>query len=409
MAYKINRHDEYVIAPDGIATVKDVSRLRSELMQLSPEFYELEPAEIIEIYLDEEDLPLIGETDKPDWSKYGWVLARMAISSKNEKDYVELKPLDTNIKEYPLPGEFVIAVDYFGLKYYTQKINYSNSVNSNSYPGLTRWTTSIQKEFKIVDFKENSKIRQLQAEEGDIIFNGRFGQSIRFGSNITEIVNADNSIEPDTGREDSSNIIIRAGQGEEPTIDYKPVKEDINKDGSSLWMTTNQNVPLVPAAIGRYDLHRPKKFEGNQVILNSDRIVFNAKGEDLNIYAKRSVNIISENRIVLEGHGSTDDTFGVFLGGTDTKSKARLQPVLAGDQMMKLFETLIRHLIEFSGKMMVAKSSFAGMLVYLGEVNDPSAKLFGELSDLITRMEEPKSRVVKVLLDQNIGKIISKE
>ena len=138
MAYKINRHDEYIVAPDGLATVKDVSRLRSELMQLSPEFYELEPAEIIEIYLDEEDLPLIGETDKPNWSKYGWVLARMAISSKNERDYVELKPLDTNIKEYPMPGEYVIVADYFGDLYYTQKLNIHNSVNLNSFPGLSK-------------------------------------------------------------------------------------------------------------------------------------------------------------------------------------------------------------------------------------------------------------------------------
>jgi|ETN01SMinimDraft_4_1059930.scaffolds.fasta_scaffold11705_2 hypothetical protein len=408
MAYKINRDDEYIVHPDGPASMKDVGRVYNKIMQATPEFYELEPAEIIEIYLDEEDLPLVKGTEEPDWSKYGWALARMSISSKHDVDYVEIRPLETNIKEYPLPGEVVIVVEYFGDKYYTQKLNLHNSVNLNFHPGLSNISPDKQK-FKIVDFKADPKIRQLQAEEGDLLFNGRFGQSIRFGSNITEIVNADDSIEPDTGRENSPNIIIRAGQGEEPTIDYKPVKEDINKDGSSMWMTSNQNVPLVPAVVGRYDLYRPKKFEGNQVILNSDRIVFNARGEDLNIYAKRSVNIISEKRIVLEGHGDGDDTFGVFLGGTDTKSEARLQPVIAGDQMMLLFEKLISHLIHFSGKLSVAKSSFAGMLVYLGEVNDPANKLFGELQELITRMEEPKSRVAKVLLDQSIGKIISKD
>jgi len=42
-------------------------------------------------------------------------------------------------------------------------------------------------------------------------------------------------------------------------------------------------------------------------------------------------------------------------------------------------------------------------------MNDPAAELYGALSDLSTRMEEPKSRVAKVLLDQNIGKIISEE
>jgi len=63
----------------------------------------------------------------------------------------------------------------------------------------------------------------------------------------------------------------------------------------------------------------------------------------------------------------------------------------------------------FSLKQSFAQSSFAGKLVYLGKMNDPAAELYGALSDLSTRMEEPKSRVAKVLLDQNIGKIISEE
>ena len=34
-----------------------------------------------------------------------------------------IKPLDTNIKEYPMPGEYVIVAKYFDDSYYTQKIN----------------------------------------------------------------------------------------------------------------------------------------------------------------------------------------------------------------------------------------------------------------------------------------------
>ena len=76
---------------------------------------------------------------------------------------------------------------------------------------------------------------------------------------------------------------------------------------------------------------------------------------------------------------------------------------------MKLFKTLIDKLMAFSFKLMFAQSSFAEKLVYLGKINDPAAELYGALLDLSTRMEEPKSRVAKVLLDQNIGKIISEE
>jgi len=392
MAYKINRHDEYVIAPDGIATVKDVSRLRSELMQLSPEFYELEPAEIIEIYLDEEDLPLIGETDKPDWSKYGWVLARMAISSKNEKDYVELKPLDTNIKEYPLPGEFVIAVDYFGLKYYTQKINYSNSVNSNSYPGLTRWTTSIQKEFKIVDFKENSKIRQLQAEEGDIIFNGRFGQSIRFGSNITEKIKDDNTIDSDTGKENSPNIIIRTGQSD-PKWDLdkfvnRPVLEDINNDNSSIWMTTNQTVPFKPSSVSKIKNQFVKKFDGNQIILNSDRMIFNSRLDNTYIFSNKIVDISANEEIVLQ----IPEKGAVKLGDAEA-----VQPVLGGDQTMKLFDKLLGVISEFCIQISGAVGGGnIGIPVPLTQINVAAVQLNSSILALKLRLDEPKSKTVTV-------------
>ena len=33
MAYKINRDDEFIVEPDGLASVKDVGRFKRELMQ----------------------------------------------------------------------------------------------------------------------------------------------------------------------------------------------------------------------------------------------------------------------------------------------------------------------------------------------------------------------------------------
>jgi hypothetical protein len=421
MAYKINRNDEYIVEPDGIASIRDIRRMLTSTG--SPEFYELEPAEVIEVFLDEEDLPL-NEDDKPDWSKYGYARVRMAISHETAGDYIDVAPLDSNIKQYPYPTEYVTVVNYFGKNYYTQKLNLLHSVNSNNFPGLSISYNPQANEIykKNLPAIQDSTIREIDSEEGDITFNGRFGNTIRFGSNIKEIKTED-GVKEDTGQLKSPNIIIRAGQlldaekfgkgkiVEEYLKNYpnRPIKEDINLDGSSIWMTTNQVIPLEPSTIGRYDLHRPEKFEGKQIIINSDRLVFNTKLEDINFYSKRSVNIIAEDRIVLEGHGTSNPTFGVFIGGADVKAKARLQPILAGDQMMKLFKTLIDKLMAFSLKQSFAQSSFAGKLVYLGKMNDPAAELYGALSDLSTRMEEPKSRVAKVLLDQNIGKIISEE
>jgi len=368
MAYKINRDDEFIVLPDGPVSAREVRKHMKQ--QRTPEFYELEAAEVIEVFVDEEDLPkILSGTNKgqPDWSKYGYINARMVISNTGSQNIIPIAPMDPNIKQYPYPGEYVVVANYFGELFYSQKINLLNKVDTNILPGLSK----VQKPFLKESYKDNlpnianSNIRQLNAEEGDITFNGRFGQSIRFGSNIKEVIKDDETTDVNTGKQKSPNIIIRAGQADpahesipvdkkwkldHPDNKGRPVKEDINLDKSSIWVTTDQVVPLKPSTLGRYDLHRPEKFEGNQIILNSDRLVFNTKLEDINFYSKRSVNIIAEDRIVLEGHGTSNPTFGVFIGGADVKAKARLQPILAGDQMMKLFKTLIDKLMAFSLK-----------------------------------------------------------
>ena len=312
---------------EGFATLQDVySAIKSTP---TSEFYELELAEVIEVWLDEEDLPPIetGENiGERDWSKYGWIKARLFYSSVNEKDYRIMKPMDTNIKEYPYPGEAVITAQYVlggeGDYYYTQKMNFYNSVNTNSYPGISKFLTHFTKDTVPEDWKENLPtiadfgIRQLNVEEGDIAFNGRFGQSIRFGSNIKNVIKDDKIVDVNTGKEKSPNIIIRAGQGEVPTIKNKPVKEDINKDGSSLWMTTDQLVPLTHEKSQVTDLNPKFKTDssGKQIVLTSDRLVFNSRKNTF-LYSDNDINLVSKNRIVLEGHEN------VYLGTAPEQGK----------------------------------------------------------------------------------------
>ena len=165
MAYKINRTDEHIVLPDGPASAREVRRAMKQ--QKNPEFYELEPAEVIKVYLDEEDLPKLAN-DKPDYSQYGFIEARMCISNDGEHDIILVAPLEVNIKDYPYPGEYVIVVEYFGTKFYTQKLNLYNNVDTNILPGLSK----IHNPWKREGYKDNLPkvkdrgIRQLKAEEG---------------------------------------------------------------------------------------------------------------------------------------------------------------------------------------------------------------------------------------------------
>jgi len=393
MAYKINRSDETVILPDGPATIRDVQRY--VIQKGTPEFYELEAAEVIEVFVDEEDLPkILNGTNKgqPDWSKYGYINARMVISNTGSQNIIPIAPMDPNIKQYPYPGEYVVVANYFGELFYSQKINLLNKVDTNILPGLSK----VQKPFLRESYKDNlpnianSNIRQLDAEEGDITFNGRFGQSIRFGSNVKEIKTSDSTV-PDTGKLNSPNIIIRAGQGVTESIPKKPVKENINLDGSSIWMTTDQTVDIkldnshsgfIWADKGRYG------FEGNRITINSDGLIFNSKKNNILMSSMGFIGLTANTEIGLE---VPNDTGRVLLGDGLAD-----QPVLGGDQTMELFGLLIDYLLEFSNQLAPAMGSIINFPVPIPHIPISCSNLMTKLQTLKTRMNEPKSKTVHV-------------
>ena len=318
----------------------------------STEFYELEATEVIDVIFDEADLPLEAD-GTPTYSLVGAIKGRM-VNSQHKQPESRLgwiQPMDANIKQYPLIGEYVIVGRYLGRYYYAQTINMLGSPNSNSYPGysgdkasLTDNTTrrhahnrsvevattktpnkAASGEFTVGDpFVPNPLIRQLQPTFGDVIFNGRLGQSIRFGSNP-------DTLEP--------NILIRAGQltdaeafGKTADVDdlkdnaNKPVMEDINADGSSLWITSDQEVPLEVAI--ESDL--TPTIDGKQIILNSDRLLFNAKnGGDIFCYSANDINFIATTQIVVESPK-------ILLGNVEAT-----EPVVKGQVLVDLLLELI--------------------------------------------------------------------
>ena len=394
MAYKINRSDEHIVLPDGPATVRDIQKY--VIQRGTPEFYELEPAEVIEVILDESDFSendhpaTLNEDGKPKWKYYGYIRARMAIS---DEDIKLIAPLDSNIKEYPYPGEYVIVVNYFGDAYYTQKLNMYNSVNLNSFPGLSKiwdpWTGEGYKEnlSKIGD----PRVRQLKAEEGDIIFSGRFGQSIRFGSNVKELIDTNQNLLPDTGKPVSPNVIIRAGQGVKDPTPYKPIKEDINLDGSSIWMTTNQKVDIKldnSHSTFIWADRGSEGFGGNRITINSDGLIFNSKKNNILMSSMGFIGLTANTEIGLE---VPNDTGRVLLGDGLAD-----QPVLGGDQTMELFGLLIDYLLEFSNQLSPAMGSIIDTPVPIPHIPISCATLITKLSTLKRRMDEPKSKTVHV-------------
>jgi len=176
------------------------------------------------------------------------------IGSKPDNDKPSnliAKPLFTNLIQYPLLEEVVLILTApsIGLNddpqtqtfYYLATIGLWNSIHHNAFPDIDNFKGDLN--FGNT-FKEKSNVRNLLPEEGDILVEGRWGNSIRFSSTTTQ--KTQNNSWSSQGEIGSPITIIRNKQSEvdiNPSP-WVPVYEDINYDGSSIYLCSGQDIPL---------------------------------------------------------------------------------------------------------------------------------------------------------------------
>ena len=358
-------------------------------------FFELEPAEVVDIILDD------SHPDYESGLDIGKIKARKVISQNGSgKGLLQwLRPMDTNIKQLPLIGEYVIVAEYFGMSFWSRIVNIRNSVNNNSLPGFSIGgdvSGAAAEEYEEAEASGGNTgaqdgdvlgdafvapssddigagVHPLRLYEGDMTFEGRFGQSIRFGSFGTTPLGVENGFNP----YDSQCIKIQCGQQlDTPVFEVEPissfnypVEENVNTDGSSLWMTNMEPVELVPATVDASTHFEtmeepPEVFDGKQIILNSDRLIFNSKLNDTLIFSKKEVYINTETNFVVDADANMWMNTGgqcwinagpeielktraaaskvvvtspkIFLGSSSAK-----EHVVLGDTLKKLLEELI--------------------------------------------------------------------
>ena len=168
------------------------------------------------------------------------------------------KPLFSFLKQYPIRDEIVLIIssnandEYYGKKnipifYYLPPIDILKNVNQNSLPA------------EIVDgevnygkyFKPNFNLKPLRTYEGDTLIEGRFGNSIRFGSTVGE--NDYPNSWSSRGQNGDPITIIRNGQKNSKSVSlmsHEHILEDINEDDSSIYLTSNQKIDnFIPASL----------------------------------------------------------------------------------------------------------------------------------------------------------------
>jgi len=184
-------------------------------------------------------------------------------------------PLDRSIARYPLPGEEVIIYRAFGeatgpaalvmanLYFYSFVVSAMHNVTSNINPFMgtdkyhidkanpflsydqakKRFDNKLKSKNSIKEVDDKLKIyKQLAPDEGDFILQGRFGNSIRFGS-TTNKTKTKNNWSSD-GSEGDGIMVFRVDR--EKTSDEKAmlVNEDGNSDDAIIYMCSSQNIPI---------------------------------------------------------------------------------------------------------------------------------------------------------------------
>jgi hypothetical protein len=187
-------------------------------------------------------------------------------------------------------------------------------------------------------FKEQAKIRPIQPYEGDITFEGRFGQSIRFGSAVKgEPANVWS--DPSTDDPAEPILIIRNGQDQDLEDGGEHVIETPDLEASTIWMTRGQTVPLTFGStkydalsfeagtntVGE-DLTAPTTDdlidgEGErqgQILLTSNRLVLNSREAGTYIFGGGGIGLTTETDLTLDaGSELLVDTPSVYLNATE--------------------------------------------------------------------------------------------
>ena len=176
-------------------------------------------------------------------------------------------PFHSNLSSYPLVNELVLLVEgpNNGMGgstssksyYYLNMFSIWNHPHHNAYPnpikrnfsqGDNSTLLNSPKNISQDTFIENSNIHPLLPLPGDIIQEGRWGNSIRFSSTANPNSTTKRAKKltvwntwSKTGNNGDPITLIRNGQRpNSPKEGYVPITEDVNDDLSSIYLTSYQ-------------------------------------------------------------------------------------------------------------------------------------------------------------------------
>lgn len=316
------------------------------------------------------------------WNGIGTVFYQNYNSSKRDEE-VNLdqcntaKPLHASTQTYPLVGELILIVDgpaplsqlndIPSQRYYSGTINLWNNNQQNSPSGNNLGKT----------FKENADIRNLIAFEGDRIYQGRKGNGLRFGSTVKSSLNEWSTV----GNDGDPITILANGYITTDKKSLKPNIEEINKELSSLYLTSSQKLPLNVNTKGVLNpLTKPilpQNYSFSQAILSGERVVLNARKDEVMLFAKTNVEISTDNIINLNAGKWVHINSPVILIGIKDNGAPPDEPMVLGIKAVNLLVDILYEISVFCSGLQSAVSTPTG--APLADINTAAANLSPKL------------------------------
>ena len=325
------------------------------------------------------------------WSSIGTIFFESIDNlgnSTNTTSNPVATPLLPYIKNYPLVNELVLLFNLPGKNiskstnstnvlqyYYLNPIAVWNHPHHNAYPnlidsienasqdinyeqienGIVRGVSSASSDIELNSpltdknsFIEKTNIHPLLPFSGDNIYEGRWGNSIRFGSTVPPTSISGSSNTPDyqnnwsfVGQNGDPITILRNGQPKDSSnAGWLPIIENIREDLSSIYMTSYQQIPLRASSENYSALNPspllPREFFNPQIILNSNRLILNASSDSILASAQDSISLSSNKQIGFTSENINISSPNIKIGGTTAN-----EPALLGGSFIEQFSILV--------------------------------------------------------------------
>ena len=364
--------------------------------------------------------------DFGEWSSIGCVFFDRLNQPNPNPQFVSdnfARPLFPNNSNIPLKNElvYIMAMPNSDVQsdvnaviyYYFQAINIWNSTHHNAIPdpingssipesqtqdyeqtsaGSVRRVTDGGTEIDLgKDFQEKLSIRNLQPYSGDIIYQGRWGQSLRFSSTLNQAQIPNPWSE--SGEDGDPITILKNGQHEESTDPWIPQVEDINTDSSSIYLTSTQKIPITVSSKDYKSYSSapdsPNTFIGEQIILNSGRLLFNSKTDSILLSSADTINLNAVNSLNVDAPKSIFNSKNIYLG-----DKNATEPVILGNKFLGDLQKLLLSIIQLS----VALATPIGTpipFVPNAAIPGPATDTQVKATNMLNKIEQYKSKVSK--------------